>query len=141
MSGPYVIEIYCRDRSHEDRRWIVGAFSADIVASDRPDAMWWTPELYAAGPGPWWTPAVKKAHMKGQLSAQLLDGDRYVPLARLIPSRGGERAEPTRVRYKLRCRLCGRSVVCGDERMQEILTRLAGRGGTDISLAGLAAII
>jgi hypothetical protein len=111
------IEIYCRESSHENQRWLVGTF----IDTGKP-----------ASAGERW--ALHSDGLKGGARVQQLRGEQLK--VRLPP----QYVNRIRDRYRLRCDLCGRTVIRNVAPMQAILTGLHEHGVTEISLLGLAAI-
>ena len=112
------IEIYCRDSSHEERRWVIDVYG-------RTDDGYWVSQ--------------RPAELTGKPSRQVLEDNQYRPGSALHPARVQRMTGEVRVRHKLRCTLCGLTKVVRDDRFQVALTALAAAGHSDVSLAALAA--
>ncbi|HME47591.1 hypothetical protein [Mycobacterium sp.] len=117
------IEVYCDDESHEGRRWVV-----DVLT--RGDDGFWHG---VAHPG------------RGTGSAVQFLADDAPLTGRKLPDPpsddDGPVGERLRVRYRLRCRLCGRAVSLREQNAVPVLETLVANNIHSISLRGLAAII
>lgn len=122
MSTDTTIEVYCDDESHAHRRWIV----ASVM---RGDGLW-----HASG----------GAHGRGTGSAVqfLADDDRMTGRhPDSLPDDDSPVGERLRMRYRLRCRLCGRTVVLREDKAVPVFETLTANNIHAVSLRGLAAIV
>jgi hypothetical protein len=117
MSDYVTVEIYCKDSSHDETRWIVERFAKMGPAEWLPDPSW---EL-----------------RHGHATHQRIDIARGEAITK---ASGVKPNTEIRDRYLLRCK-CGRSEEVRGERLGVILDQLADAGESELSLHGLAAIL
>jgi hypothetical protein len=125
-----VIEIYCDDASHEGRRWVVARLTRD----DSEDQ-------------PWWKPAEGNRSLRGSEVVQFLDEDTALTgraTLKINPASVGDGqpvGERLRVRYRLRCRLCGLAVSAREDKAKSVFDKLAANDVRALALRALAAIV
>jgi hypothetical protein len=130
--GPYAVDVYCDDGSHRETSYRVTTFVIDPL--DQPP-MW---DIYVdsrkwrRGHGQQLT----KAHADARV---VLRGDRRLTDDEISADTF---ADPdVRVRYRLLCGLCDRSVELRGEKLHPVLDQIALGGLPHIRLARLAAIV
>lgn len=108
------IEVYCDDRSHDDRPWIV-----TVLAREPGDDNWYPHYI------PWNDPDQRLRHTGSAMQWLASPGTKG----------------PARLRYRFKCQMCGACVEGRSERVTEVLDKLAAEEQQRCSLQLLAAIL
>jgi hypothetical protein len=150
------LEVVCREASHERKRHVAtferGPVPAPLrtpAVSLRRSAGLPDPQADLERSGQAWREVPSGRPRPDQRRAGLhLDLDRMTRTGRELvddqvsePDWRDEQPDPSavRVRYRLRCGLCGLSLAVRDDTLQPVLDHLAGSGLSEISLKMLAA--
>lgn len=128
----FAIDVYCDDESHAQRRWDITTFVIDPSHTPPTWGLYAESKKWRSGHGQQLT----RAHADTRV---VLRGNRRLTGDALTDD---SLADPeVRVRYRLRCKLCGRSDEFRGEKMHVALDRMALGGVSHVSLARLAAIL
>lgn len=125
------LSVQCTDESHSARPWLVDSFYLDTEAPF--GSVWLASTTY-------WRDGKSIAQLPRKGSRSLLVEDRVISKedfkAKVFVLDNGSRS-----RYSFKCGICSLSVSRRSEAVTEAFDRIAAAGVSEISLAGLAAIL